>query len=384
MSNDTPKYKLILILLAVVNALPIIGVLGGIWSMHQVGFFYWSESLLLAFFALSAYARYLLIFMAISALVAALVYITEPFFLNFYKMTALYWAIYSICVLIYIEVTRSTYGVTIRKLPTKHKLGVYAAFLLVSICFTVFLTSFLYPYLGDVPLVEFDYYRVLIVASIIVPSISMAMLKMISMIGEKHFIDFLLGTYHTPVESESIVVFLDMVGSSAMAEKLSPQKSMDLIARFIYDCSYLFRIHGGDILNYTGDGLVATWPSTDSHQALSAMYALRKHFATRDIKKAYWKRFGRVPDFRVGVHVGPVVISQIGEEKLFLGLYGDTVNTAARLEQMNKELGTKILVSEPVIVNAGQTWKTVLKPLGEKEIRGRKGHVRVYTILSEV
>ena len=86
MSNDTPNYKLILILLAVVNALPIIGVLGGIWSMHQVGFFYWSESLLLAFFALSAYARYLLIFMAISALVAALVYITEPFFLNFYKM----------------------------------------------------------------------------------------------------------------------------------------------------------------------------------------------------------------------------------------------------------------------------------------------------------
>jgi adenylate cyclase len=102
------------------------------------------------------------------------------------------------------------------------------------------------------------------------------------------------------------------------------------------------------------------------------------------VKKAYWKRFGRVPDFRVGVHVGPVVISQIGEEKLFLGLYGDTVNTAARLEQMNKELGTKILVSEPVIVNAGQTWKTILKPLGEKEIRGRKGHVRVYTILSEV
>ena len=384
MSNKAPNYKLVLIILAAVNALPLLGVLGGVWTMHQVGFVYWSETVLLAFFALSAYARYLLIFITISALVAALIYIAQPGFLYYYQMTILYWAIYSICVLIYIEVTRSTYGVAIRKLPTKHKLGVYAAFLLVSVCFTVFLTSFLYPYLGNVPEVEFYFYRVLILASVIVPSISMAMLKMISMIGEKHFVDFLLGTYHTPVESESIVVFLDMVGSSAMAEKLSPQKSMDMIARFVYDCSYLFRIHGGDILNYTGDGLVATWPSNNSHQALSAMYALRKHFASRDVKKGYWKRFGRVPDFRVGVHSGPVVISQIGEEKLFLGLYGDTVNTAARLEQMNKELGTKILVSEPVIVNAGQTWKTILKPLGEKEIRGRQGHVRVYTILSEV
>src|SRR5690606_22948165 len=96
------------------------------------------------------------------------------------------------------------------------------------------------------------FYQAFFGVAIIAPTISIGLVRVIDMIGEKHFVDFILGTYIQAQERNSVVLFLDMVGSSTIAERLEARKSLDLIAQFIYDSGYLFRINGGDILNYTG------------------------------------------------------------------------------------------------------------------------------------
>ncbi len=376
--KQTSPYWYLFVLL---NVLPMIAVMAGLWDMSNAIYIYWGECAIVAILALAMYAKYLIIFFLISMAIGLIVYVANPQLLTNIEPVAIFWSLYSICWLAYIEAGKSSYGQHLKRRKPAQQLGIYIAFMSGAIALCFLLTNLTY---GEHIQNSLTFYKTFVSAAVIVPAISLGMLRIINMISPRHFLDFLLGTYYQPQERNNIVLFLDMVGSSTIAEKLEPRKSMDMIAEFIYDCSYIFRIHGGDILNYTGDGLVVLWPRNHSNHALAAVHNLRGHFASKPVKNHFWKKFGIIPDFRIGLHAGPVVISQIGEEKLFLGLYGDTVNTAARLEQMNKEFGTNILLSAEVIKGLNQSWKTLLKPLGEKHVRGRDEKIQVYALLKEV
>lgn len=363
------------------NLLPLIGFFAGWWSLNHAMYVYWGECALAALLALVMYARYLIVFFLMTAAIGLIVYVANPQLLGNPAPVGLFWSLYSLCWLAYIEIGKSAYGQRLKRRRPAEQLGIYFVFMAVAMGLCFFLTDITID-IGQHQ--DPAFYKTVISAAIVVPAISIGILRVVDMIGQKHFMDFLFGTYHQPQEKNSIVLFLDMVGSSTVAEKLEPRKSMDLIAEFIYDCSYIFRIHGGDILNYTGDGLVVLWPRHQSNHALAAVHKLRNHFGSKSVRTHYWKKFGILPDFRIGLHAGPVVISQIGEEKLFLGLYGDVVNTAARLEQMNKEFGTHILLSSEVIQGLNQSWKTLLKPLGEQAVRGRDEKIQVFALYGEV
>lgn len=386
-------------LVMVANVLPILAVLGGVWELGQIAYFYWAECALAALFALGLYAKYLIVFFMMTGAIGFIVYVANPMLLDNIEPIIIFWSLFGLCWLGYIEVGKSIYGQMIKKLSPREQLTIYLIFLTFSILICFSLTnlvednglaanqpaSLAQQFFYWVPEgVRSTFYVTLFSVAIIVPTISITLLKVIDMIGQKHFIDFILGTYHHPIEQNRIVLFLDMVGSSSIAEKLEPKKSMEFIAQFIYDCGFIFRVHNGDILNYTGDGLVVLWPRNQANNALAAVYQLRNHFLTKQNRSRYWKKFGMVPDFRIGIHAGPVVLSQIGEEKLFIGLYGDVVNTAARLEQMNKELGTNILISSEVVQGLNQSWKALLKPLGDKEVRGRDEKVNVFALYKEI
>ncbi len=384
MVKNKKKISLHIYLLLIANILPIMAVFGDVWSIGQVAYFYWGECALLAILALAMYAKYLIVFFLLLITVGTIIWLANPLILSNMKSIMVFWSLYSLCWLAYIETGKGKYGKLVKKLkPTEH-LIIYCIFMGIAIGLCLALTSLTSNGWGLGNDYSLRFYMTFISVAMLVPTLSISLLKVIDMIGQKHFLEFLLGTYHRPVEQSRIVLFLDMVGSSAMAEKLDPKQSMRLIAQFIYDSGYIFRIHNGDILNYTGDGLVVMWSPHQSNNALSAVYKLRNHFSSKSVRDSYWKSFGIVPDFRIGIHAGQIVLNQIGEEKLFIGLYGDVVNTAARLEQMNKELGTNILLSSEVTQGLNQSWKALLKPLGEKEVRGRDQKVNVFTLYKEV
>lgn len=371
--------KFLLIAFIILNTIPMLGGLLLEWPQADIHHIYWWEgAIVVSIVLMFHYTKHLVVFFSILLMSAAVISLRDASVWHDLRVPATFWGLFSACWLLYFDLCKTPFGLRIRSLHPLKYFFVYLSFLTVAVLVSFSLTASIYHGWDLVMEVPLGVYATPLALAAIIPTLSIGALKIINMIGARHVLDYLLGTYYRPKEKEQVVLFLDMVGSSAIAEKLKPKESMALIAQFIFDASYVFRLHGGDISNYTGDGLVVLWPINKADNALTAVIALKKRIHKN--APAYIDRFGIVPEFRVGMHAGEVVVSQIGEEKLFLGIYGDTVNTAARLEQLNKETATHLLFSQEVEKRLTTGRFNGLVDLGAHAISGKNRRVTAFTL----
>ncbi len=191
-------------------------------------------------------------------------------------------------------------------------------------------------------------------------------------------------------EEEVAILFVDIVGSSRFSETLRPHKILRVLQRFHALMAALVRAHGGRIVNYTGDGLVATFggagaelrgPADALHCALDMLSALAAWGTER-------KAQGKPPiPVGIGIHYGAVVMGLIGiRGHVQRAVFGDPVNVAKRLESMTRAIGSPLVVSDEVVaaVRGGpRTDRRLLaglKQLGPTELRGRCSPVSIWTL----
>ena len=115
---------------------------------------------------------------------------------------------------------------------------------------------------------------------------------------------------------------------------------------------------------YVGDEVIVTWPvGARPRQSYVDCF-----FAIEDLINAladrYKQEFGLVPEFRAGIHAGPVVISECGDSRRQVAYFGDTVNVAARLQAHCKEAGRRLLVSAEVVRLLPDATDVLVEPLG--------------------
>ena len=174
----------------------------------------------------------------------------------------------------------------------------------------------------------------------------LVVLQVIRMIGPMAIANVLLGRYHNPVMDKRIFLFIDLVGSTALARQLGDLGLQRLISRFVFDLTTPILEFGGEIHAYVGDGVIVTWPSDKGARDGNC---LRCFFAIQDClagqAAAYQTAFQAVPQIRAGLHGGPVVVSEIADTKTAVVYFGDTVNTAARLEDAAKRHKRDLIVS---------------------------------------
>lgn len=376
--NFIKKNKFTAGFLILANITPLALLLSGALEPLQVAFFYWAEIALIIAIAILPYTKHFIVFFIMLVTVTLMTRVADPSMTGNLKILLTFWGLYCLSWLVYIELVKTRYWQKNRRKTPSEQFRAYLIFMgsAIFVCFLITMTIYNTWYL--VYASSYEYYMFFFSTAVIVPTLSIGLLNIIDMIGPRHFIHFLIGTYHHPVQRDRVVLFLDMVGSTGMAEKMSPEQGMKLIAMFIYDAGTIIRRHQGDIVNYTGDGLVVLWPRRSANRALAAAYELHQWLHER--KQEYLDEFDYAPDFRIGIHAGSLTMGQIGEEKLFIGIYGDVVNTAARIEQLNKSLGTKILISRDATRFMDNQWLVRLKKVGEQEIRGRQKPVKVYTL----
>ncbi len=206
-------------------------------------------------------------------------------------------------------------------------------------------------------------------------------LRATGFIGVKTLAYLLIGKYHRPVFEKKVFLFLDMRDSTAMAEALGPIKATALIGRFLFDLSKPITDNKGDIYLYTGDGLIAMWDWRAAIQRgniVRTVDAIFEAIGREDSK--YLKSFGRVPEFRIGVHGGDVVISEQGDAKRSIGVYGDTINIAARIEQQAKALGEQCIFTADVVDHLPGE-KNRLRFVGENRVKGISTPITLYKYL---
>jgi adenylate cyclase len=179
-----------------------------------------------------------------------------------------------------------------------------------------------------------------------------------------------------------VSMFVDMRGSTKLAEKQLPFDTVFIVNRFLGAVSQAVIDCGGQPNQFVGDGQLALFglaasPQTACRQALraAAMISVNvdelNQFLSHDLREPI--RFG------IGIHGGEVIIGDIGyrDHMVFTAL-GDAVNVAARLQDMTKSLGCEVIASEEVRITAGLADATL--PQQEVAIRGRSEPMIVHVI----
>jgi len=202
------------------------------------------------------------------------------------------------------------------------------------------------------------------------------------LLGPGVLLAFVAGRYHRPRLEERVLLFIDMRGSTAIAERLGEARFLDFLNRFITDVSLAIAETGGEIHKYVGDEVIATWApgaadaGADSVRACFA--ALDRLAAHAD---AYERDFGFRADFRVGLHYGPVVVGELGYLKKEIALIGDTMNTAARIQQACRDTGHRVLASAALIERiAALPAGIACRALGPLALRGKEHALELFAL----
>jgi len=198
------------------------------------------------------------------------------------------------------------------------------------------------------------------------------MLQIVRVVGTRVLLNIVFGRYQRPVQEERIFLFLDIQGSTTMAEELGDLEVQELINRFFFDITEPILEWGGEIHRYVGDEIVVTWPLNKGiakARCLECCFAIRDQIRKRAYR--YQELFGVVPEFRIGLHGGPVVASQCGDVKQEIVYFGDTVNTAARIEHYCKDVGRKLLISQDLASQMPDQTIWAFENVGAVRLRGR-------------
>jgi adenylate cyclase len=158
------------------------------------------------------------------------------------------------------------------------------------------------------------------------------------------------------VRAEITLVFTDVRDFTTIAESADPDILMRQTSRYFSALTEAFLAEGGTIDKFIGDAVMVFWnapnPQPD-HVERACRAALAARLACQKLNSQF-EAEGLKPFFtRFGIHVGDAVVGNLGSnERMNYTALGNTVNLAARLEGLNKQYGTEILVSEAVYLRA--------------------------------
>jgi adenylate cyclase len=189
---------------------------------------------------------------------------------------------------------------------------------------------------------------------------------------------YLTGRYHAPRREARIFMFLDLRSSTSLAEQLGPERYYTLVNECFRDLATPVLDSSGEIYEYVGDEVVLTWTED---QGLRNANCIRVFFdfAERIQRKreSYLERFGVVPEFKAGVHVGDVMTAEIGDLKKSLVFNGDVLNTGSRIEGQCNPLGKRLLASSHLVERLPLPPEWRVEDMGEVELRGKAAPMRL-------
>ncbi|MDX6667930.1 MAG: adenylate cyclase, partial [Solirubrobacteraceae bacterium] len=187
------------------------------------------------------------------------------------------------------------------------------------------------------------------------------------------------------VLQEATVMFSDLRGFTKLAERLHVEQVIDVLNRYLSEMSEAILDHGGTLVCYMGDGIMAVFgsPIEREEHADMALAAAREMVGERLDRFNDWLRAeGLGEGFRMGVGLnsGPVLSGHVGSERrLEYAAIGDTTNVASRLEGMTKGTGHQLFI-------AASTRRALRHPaadlveLGALDIAGRDAPIEVWTL----
>ena len=206
-------------------------------------------------------------------------------------------------------------------------------------------------------------------------------LQMNRLVGVNVLGYFAAGVYRRPKAEERVFLFIDLTGSTQLAERLGSARYFELLRRFVDDVSDPVLEAEGEIYQYAGDEVVITWPmarGVRGANCVACFFAIRSVVASEAVH--YEREFGVVPRFRGGLHGGVVTAGELGDLRQQIVFVGDILNTAARLEEYAKRSGLDLVVSGTLLERLTLPPGVQATRCGELALRGKEAPVVAYTL----
>ena len=181
------------------------------------------------------------------------------------------------------------------------------------------------------------------------------------------------------------VLFSDLQGFTAASERYTPSQMIGLLSEYYARMTEQIFAYDGMLKEYVGDELMAIFGAPieqpdHAQRACAAALAMRDH---RTALREEWAKIGRPPLIaRTGVNSGLMLVGNLGSKYRFAyGVLGDHVNLGSRLEGLNKQYGTEILIGENTAELIGNAF--VLREIDMVRVVGREQPVRIYELLAK-
>jgi adenylate cyclase len=184
---------------------------------------------------------------------------------------------------------------------------------------------------------------------------------------------------------EVSILFSDLRGFTTLSEQMEPAQIAAHLNEYFDAMTAAIFAHRGMINDFVGDAVMAVFgaPVEDADHAWNAVQSAVAMDEALEALNRRWEAAG-LPRLRmgIGIHTGSVFAGNVGgRDRIKYTVIGDPVNVASRVEGLNKELGTTILVTEETLAAVGE--RIPVRDCGPMAVKGRVEKVRVFEVLTD-
>ncbi|MFQ5896482.1 MAG: adenylate/guanylate cyclase domain-containing protein, partial [Nitrospinota bacterium] len=214
---------------------------------------------------------------------------------------------------------------------------------------------------------------------------------------QRRFIHSAFGTYLSPKVAEELVrnpglltlggerkiitaFFSDITGFTNISEGMEAEQVVELLNEYLSEMTDIILAHDGTVDKFEGDAIVAFFGAPhpmEDHALRACLVSLEMQRRMEELRPRWCARGWPELHVRIGLNTGPAVVGNMGSRRhLDYTMMGDTVNTAARLEGVNKVYGTCVMVGETTRQQAGDAIE--VRELDAIDVVGKTEAVKVY------
>ena len=200
--------------------------------------------------------------------------------------------------------------------------------------------------------------------------------------GKNVLFNLFFGRFHKPRKQQRIIMFLDLISSTTIAEKIGDYKYSAFIKHFFYDLDEIISKTKGAIYQYVGDEVVVLWNVKDgieNNNCLRCYYDAQKIIFKK--KEKYIKLYGLYPQFKAGIHLGEVIVTEVGGLKSEIAYHGDTMNTASRLCASARDYNNGLLISAELLGYLQDIDESYsVASIGLVKFKGKEHHIAAFSV----
>ncbi|MHA1992729.1 MAG: adenylate/guanylate cyclase domain-containing protein [Candidatus Hodarchaeales archaeon] len=211
------------------------------------------------------------------------------------------------------------------------------------------------------------------------------LLQVDNKMGKNVLFNLFFGRFHRPRRQEKIIMFLDLISSTTIAEKIGDHKYSSLLKDFFYDLDEVISKTKGAVYQYVGDEVVVLW---DIKDGIENCNCIRCYYETqKDIYKKkgkYIELYGIYPQFKAGIHLGEIIVTEVGGLKSEIAYHGDIMNTASRLCTSARDYSNGLLISAELLGYLQDIDETYsIESIGLVKFKGKEHDIAAFSVIAK-